>query len=93
MHLSEQAKSTYNLSMQIAQSLENKKICHNIFVFSIGSTYANNCSRCDLDYPRLEQTNGKLQEHGKSCHYDAGNEVDSTHDIKNEAPLFSLTKR
>lgn len=69
---------------------------NNTFVFYIGSTYANNCSHCDLDYnlyPRLEQTNGKLQDDGQSCHCDDGNEIDTEQDIKNEATLFALSKR
>jgi hypothetical protein len=65
-------------------------------VFYLGSTFANNCSRCDLDYnlyPRLDQTNGKLQEDRESCRCDDGDEIDTEQDIKNEAPLFALNKR
>ncbi|PSN54121.1 G-protein coupled receptor [Blattella germanica] len=61
-----------------------------------GSTFANNCSRCDLDYnlyPKLEETNGKLQEDGGTCQYNDGNEPESDHDINNSAPLFALTKK
>jgi hypothetical protein len=69
---------------------------YNTLVFYIGSTFANNCSRCDLDYnlyPRLEETNGKLQEDGESCHYEDRDDVDTEQDIKNEASLFALSKR
>lgn len=62
----------------------------------IGSTFANNCSHCDLHYnlyPRLEQTNGKLPVDGERCRCADGDEADSEQDVKNEARLFALTKR
>jgi hypothetical protein len=47
---------------------------------------------CTL-YPRLEQTNGMLQEDRENCHCYGEGEVDSEDDIKNETPLFAVTKR
>lgn len=65
-------------------------------LFCTGSTFANNCSQCNLDcslYPRLEQANGMLQEGGEDCHCYGGGEVDNDDNTKNEVPLFALTKR
>jgi hypothetical protein len=67
-----------------------------IFVIYVGSTFANNCSHCDLDYnhyPRLEQTNGKLQQDREGCHCADGDEADSEQNVKHEAHLLALTKR
>lgn len=67
-----------------------------VFVIYVGSTFANNCSHCDVDcnlYPRLEQTNGKLQEDREGCHCIDGDEVDMERDVKHEANLLALTKR
>jgi len=64
--------------------------------FCVGSTYANNCSHCNLDcslYPKLEQTNGMLQRDMENCRCCDVGEVDNEDDTENEAPLFSLTKR
>ncbi|XP_021913188.1 G-protein coupled receptor GRL101-like isoform X3 [Zootermopsis nevadensis] len=63
---------------------------------TLGSTFANNCSHCDVDcnlYPQLEQTNGKLQEDREGCHCIDGDEVDMERDVKHEANLLALTKR
>jgi hypothetical protein len=92
----ENINSAYSLFVQDFGHWETRRCTIDILVFYIGSTFANNCSHCDLDYnlyPRLEQTNGKLHEDGDNFHCDDGDEVDTEQDIKNEAPLFAISKR